>query len=396
MRKSGGLNEAEQILSDIQEQLIKSDHRDKYLIHSYIYEKATQLYFKGEYAKSTSILNDLKNDNPGDYLKSRALNLVGIINFYLGNFDIAEAKYRESLEIKKKYNNLHEIAKTLNNLGEVKRVNGDLDEALKFHEESLKLKQQIGNSEEIKISFINLGEIYSQKGDIENTIVNYEEAISYFEEMQNEFYLAEIYYRIISVLLKWDFPRALDYLEKFRKISENSDLPFVQEKFVYTDALLLRHNDNPRDTARAQNLFESLVLEETSDFEIKFLSMINIIEIILEFSEEEDSKAMIELEIISNILRMKFNEFKGNMMEAESYKNLALELSERKELETIKAVILNPNENRVLPNFFTTTIDFRKLIRIDGKGQSNRSEILTELFDVANSLMKVFDEIASQ
>ncbi|MCY3414136.1 MAG: tetratricopeptide repeat protein [Candidatus Heimdallarchaeota archaeon] len=318
-RKTGSMEAAKETLQGAYQLFNQLDDEQKVnLLMMANYEKATQHYYNGEYDEAISELLELLELDHNDVYMAKGWNLLGIIKFYRGELDDAEDYYKKSLEIKSRINNIHEIAKTLNNLGEVARIKGDQDQALIYHEQSLDLKRQIGNEEEIAISFINLGDIYQYKGDEENAILNFMHALEFFKEMEHDFYKSEVYYRLVGTYSRSDLEKAKKYLTEFEEYASDSEIPFVQEKLIFSKALYFRYNDNPQDNSKAYELFETLITEDSSDIEIKIKASLHLIELgIAEIQETNEMGTVTAM--LAHLLRARYAKIQGDMRSYSQY-----------------------------------------------------------------------------
>lgn len=94
-----------------------------------------------------------------------ALNVLGTIAAYKGNYSEAQAYCEESLAIREELHDLNGAAATLNNLGVIVQEQGNYPAAEKYYLKSLAIKQKIDDKHGISASYNNLGNIAYKQGN---------------------------------------------------------------------------------------------------------------------------------------------------------------------------------------------------------------------------------------
>lgn len=89
-----------------------------------------------------------------------ALNGLGNLYFNLRNYDLAKAKFIESLDIHREIEKEKGIYSNLNNLGLVAAKTGNYAEAIQYYEESLVMKRANGDQKRIANTLGSIGDIY--------------------------------------------------------------------------------------------------------------------------------------------------------------------------------------------------------------------------------------------
>ncbi len=100
----------------------------------------------------------------------------------LGDFERARVFYDEVLQIARALDVKVWIALALNNLGDIAVMEGDYERADDLQKESLTLHREIGNTAGIAAALTSLGEIAEARGDLERARTLYEESLTIARE----------------------------------------------------------------------------------------------------------------------------------------------------------------------------------------------------------------------
>lgn len=173
------------------------------------------------------IISKIKNPNE-DFKVSHSISVNSIGNIYLTirQYELALAKFQESIEIQKELNDLRGLAINHQNIGYAYQNIGDLDLALENFNKSLEYNN-LNNSD--------LGRVICHNS-ISNILIKqgkYNEAYNYIndivptaEELGNRYYLSEVYNTIGWALIKKNnLDEAEEYLYKSLKIGADNNIP---------------------------------------------------------------------------------------------------------------------------------------------------------------------------
>ena len=116
-------------------------------------------HYEESLAIAESIGSDLRVAN--------SLNNLGIIYWIWGEYDRTTDYYLRTLEIRRRLGDEQGIAKVLNNLGSVSYAAKNFDTALKYYAESLAIYRRLGDQSLISSSLNNIGLVYFELGDDE-------------------------------------------------------------------------------------------------------------------------------------------------------------------------------------------------------------------------------------
>src|SRR4029079_16390241 len=116
-------------------------------------------YMRGYYGEGRRWLEAVLNQPANQARRAergRAVNGLGVIATYQGDYAYAQSRLLESLAVRQEVGDKAEIADALNNLGIVSFAQGDLNAARTYHESGLALKRELGDKAGISNSLGNL------------------------------------------------------------------------------------------------------------------------------------------------------------------------------------------------------------------------------------------------
>lgn len=109
----------------------------------------------------------------------------GVYYYYQSELNDALEKYKKSLVIREKINDIRGMSDTINNMGEIYTKSGNLDLSQDCYLKCITLDESLNYFQGIAISFNNIGLLYYQKGEIEDAISHYKEALN-IVKLQNK------------------------------------------------------------------------------------------------------------------------------------------------------------------------------------------------------------------
>jgi tetratricopeptide (TPR) repeat protein len=153
--------------------------------------------------------------------QGNALNVIGNIYYYHGDYAKAIESYTPSLKIREEIGDKVGIAKALNNIGVIYQEQGDNAKALDYYTQSLKIGEEIGDKKRIAMSFTNIGVIYHRQGDYAKAIESQTKSLKIYEELGDK---KGISYSLINIgniyLDQNDYTKAIDYYTRSLKLRE--------------------------------------------------------------------------------------------------------------------------------------------------------------------------------
>ncbi len=210
------------ILFHIEEKLYLERYIDiKTAIYNF-YKYYNIIELGGYYAYLNDIFSDMitwdMNDNK---LLSSILNILGITNSNLSDYDSALEYYEKSLKIREEIGDKAGIAFSLGNIGNIYLRWGKYDSALEYLEKSLKIEEEIGDKAGFAKSLNNIGNIYLRWGKYDSTLEYLEKSLKIREEIGDKAGIADTLNNIGLIYSnQGKYDRALEYLEKSLKMFE--------------------------------------------------------------------------------------------------------------------------------------------------------------------------------
>ena len=173
------------------------------------------------------------------------LNLNGIININLSNWDKAKISLKKAIDLDKNY------VEAYNNLGIVYNNLGEIEKAIKNFSLSVKIKNDYANG------YNNLGSAYDDLGESENAIKNYSKALEFDSKH------AEAQKNLIHILtyytpVKKNYNSIIVANENLRKIGNNFNLKVTENK---SDLATLFKSSNKaiQDNIKELTFFETQI-----------------------------------------------------------------------------------------------------------------------------------------
>jgi len=156
------------------------------------YNKAMELNLKAysmfdkdtisKYIREFNKYEQTKRDSIGFILSAFTIITTdfGLLFYELKDFDSAEDKFKECLNIAEAIGDLNRVAGTLSNLAMLEEKKDNLDYAVKLYLEAIETAKKVGNLNYIANINNNLGNIYSQNGQYPKSITYYQKAIDFY------------------------------------------------------------------------------------------------------------------------------------------------------------------------------------------------------------------------
>ncbi|MFQ5981219.1 MAG: tetratricopeptide repeat protein [Candidatus Heimdallarchaeota archaeon] len=161
---------------------------------------------------------------PPAALSQRQASLIhrrGRICIETGDFNQALEYFQQSLALRQKLGNKHDIAVSLRNIGVAYFEKGDIALGIEYHQQALKLFREVGNKYRIAWCLINIGGMSSNKGDMDQALEYSRQGLALYQELDAK---AQIAYslRIVGGIYhaKGDLERALEHYLQALPIAE--------------------------------------------------------------------------------------------------------------------------------------------------------------------------------
>jgi|GEM_PF-3321735 len=172
------------------------------------YDKAVAL------AEQAQVIAAANQDKSG---QAYALNVLGSVEWFKGNFLNSLDYFLKTLDIRKSIGNKLDIARSYNNIGSVYQEISEFDKAREYHELSRGLMEELDYQYGVATSYFNLGIIYQRLGDTKNEEFYLEKANIAFTELGDQAALTEVQINLGYLKLS---QKKLDVAQAFFKLSQ--------------------------------------------------------------------------------------------------------------------------------------------------------------------------------
>ena len=153
--------------------------------------------------------------------RSEALNQMGMLHYYVGDYDTALDYLEQALAITQEIGDKASEGTTLNNISQIYSTRGDYDTALKYLEQSLAIQRAIGDKVGEGTTLNNLAGIIHTHGDYDTALEYLEQSLAITQEIgnrANEGTTLNNISRIYSA--RSDYGMALKYLKRSLAIQQ--------------------------------------------------------------------------------------------------------------------------------------------------------------------------------
>jgi tetratricopeptide (TPR) repeat protein len=182
----------------------------------------SQLHTFGAWDDEAALIHDTLARLPDTSDRRAAwIHQLGRIAQDRGDYDEAQARYEQSLQIDERLGNQSGIASGYGQLGSLAQDRGDYDEARARYEQSLHIEEELGNPAGMTASYHNLGVIAQLRGDYEEARGRYEQALQISERLGNQVGMASGYGQLGRIAQdRGDYEEARGRYEQALQISE--------------------------------------------------------------------------------------------------------------------------------------------------------------------------------
>ncbi|MHA1954076.1 MAG: hypothetical protein ACW96U_09060 [Candidatus Heimdallarchaeaceae archaeon] len=183
--------------------------------------------------------------------------------------------------------------KILKELSQTYILMGEVDEALELQEEILAFQRNLDYKSEIASVLHEIGKIYWQKGLKNRAIELVSESSILFEKFGNDFELGLILADLIYFLTEInELDKALNYQEKLKKINSVLKNREIEQKYSFSEALILRKSSDTRERLKAEIILERLLREDLNyNFQVSILLVLTE-QLLLELQVSGDIKLL--------------------------------------------------------------------------------------------------------
>ncbi|MEE9215281.1 MAG: tetratricopeptide repeat protein [Thermodesulfobacteriota bacterium] len=153
--------------------------------------------------------------------KATALNNIGLVYWYQGDYPLALQHFQKSLIIKEQLGDKAGIARALNNIGLVYWNQGDYPLALQHYQKSLIQCEALGDKAGIARALGNIGLVYADQGDYPLALQHYQKSLIQYEALGDKAGISRTLNNIGNVYAdQGETPLALQHYQKSLIIKE--------------------------------------------------------------------------------------------------------------------------------------------------------------------------------
>ncbi|MBD3404768.1 MAG: tetratricopeptide repeat protein [Candidatus Lokiarchaeota archaeon] len=219
------------------------------------------------------------------------LTIQGLNALHQGDLELAIEIYSQSYPILDELGNKKSASAALHNIGSTYRVMGDLDRALEYVEMSKAISEEIEYIPNLAGAYTTTGIIFYQKGQLEKASDNLDKSLEMFRDIGHRVYLARgLYYAVVIAVAQEDLKRADEYLNQMSAINNELDSLLISQHYRVAKALWHKSKGEPTDLQIAHDLFEQVVNEKITFFEVTFQSLLSLSDLLLEQMKSSDSE----------------------------------------------------------------------------------------------------------
>lgn len=163
------------------------------------------------------------------------VNLLTKLGLSARKFDATQAEVlaREALQISESLKYEPGIGNAYNILGLLQYYQGNYDEALDFQFKSLEAKIRSGDSLKISVAYNDIANIYAEKGDLKEAVNYYKMALELAEAESNDKMITKLLGNIGTIFHEQeDYDNALQYYRQCLDRSDTSNSEYWQTIFV--------------------------------------------------------------------------------------------------------------------------------------------------------------------
>ena len=103
---------------------------------------------------------------------------LGILAQDRGDYDEAEQRYQQALQINERLGNQAGMAGIYHQLGTLAQDRGDYDEAAQRYQQALQINQRLGNQADMATSYSQLGILTAHRGDLAGAVALHGSALA--------------------------------------------------------------------------------------------------------------------------------------------------------------------------------------------------------------------------
>ncbi|GAB4044142.1 tetratricopeptide repeat protein [Spirosoma litoris] len=175
----------------------------------------------GLYITAEQLNQDVLRKDISPELNSQALNGLGLIGLYIGDYETALSYLQDSLRIRQQIGDKHGEGATLNNISQIYDARGDYETTLSYLQDSLRIRQQIGDKHGEGVTLNNLATTAYAKGDYETALSYLQDSLRICQQIGDKNGEGKILNNISQIYdARGDYETALSYLQDSLRICQ--------------------------------------------------------------------------------------------------------------------------------------------------------------------------------
>jgi len=182
--------------------------------------------------------------------------------------------------------------------GDIYYMKGDLEKALEYYKRGVKFFEGLDHMFPALITISEIGNIYREMGDINQCCEYLKNSYNITKDIKNRWVQSEVIANLIDVLvIRGDILKAEDYLRKLKEIHEKlPDNKRIEQSYLISKAIILKSSPRFQNQAKAQEIFNQIIKDETIKNEYTIVALLNLCELLL-----EELKLTNQFEIIDEV-----------------------------------------------------------------------------------------------
>ena len=308
----GFLDEADQVLQtninlferNLYWKVIYSEFSGRILWHKGDLDNAMKIY-----TKALDLSNDLDDQATFESFENkssligRLIQEIGVTYGNKGNYNQALQFGLKALKIRKKNNDLYGICHSCFNVGHIYHIRGQYNKAMTYYEEARNLAHKHNFLIRLESLYNDISEIFSIKGQNDLAIDLAIKAVNLGEKMSDQnFTIAFAYSNASAISFELgDRENGEIFLEKLRKLSENTTQTRIKDIYLFRNAIHLKNSKRIQQKAEGEKLLREFINKRRIRKELTIIALRHLLEFILmEYRITQEAEVLSEFKIFIN------------------------------------------------------------------------------------------------
>ena len=222
-------------------------------------------------------------------LLNRSLTMLGHYYRLTGQLAVSLDYYTQCIELEDVPHLLWGYP--IRHIGEIMQTRGELDNARLYYEKSLELFEFIKNQLGVARTYQYIGNIHFLQAEFELAIRNYEDSFAIVEKIQYQRIMVDVQYSFIRLYLHIGQPdKAHEKLLEMQEIHDRIRHKGIDQVYHLSKALILKESKRRVKKAKAHELLEEIVNQETINHLYTIVAMQNLCELLVDEMRTEPAE----------------------------------------------------------------------------------------------------------